>query len=305
MRAAVIDMGTNSTRLLIADVEGGALEEVERTLTITRLGAHVDRDGRLGESAMGRTRKAVVEYVERARELRADVIFAFGTSAVRDSVNGETFVASLARDLGIAARILSGEEEARATFRGVASIRPDEGVQAAIDVGGGSTEIVVGRNAEVLGAVSIQAGCVRITERWLQPDAVDAHALSTAREEVDRLLDRALGPDLLQPLDGEPIAVAGTATTLAALDLGLPGYDSARIHGHRVARDDVAAWVVRLAPLSAEERRQRHPAIEPGRSTVLVGGAIVLLAALDALEADGYVASERDIVHGIALGIGA
>jgi exopolyphosphatase/guanosine-5'-triphosphate,3'-diphosphate pyrophosphatase len=121
MRAAVIDMGTNSTRLLIADVAGGEIVELERLMTITRLGAHVDRDQRLAETSMGRTRKVVTDYVERARAMNADVIFASATSAVRDSNNGEAFMASLARDLGIAARVLSGDEEARATFRGVTS----------------------------------------------------------------------------------------------------------------------------------------------------------------------------------------
>ncbi|MFM7247305.1 MAG: hypothetical protein ACKO2Y_07550, partial [Actinomycetota bacterium] len=182
MRAAVIDMGTNSTRLLLADVADGALSEVERHLEITRLGAHVDRDARLSEQAMGRTRRVVGEYVERARQMGADVIFASATSAVRDSRNGETFMSSLAREHGIAARTLTGEEEARATFRGVASTMDADGPMAVVDVGGGSTEIVVGEGTQVHGAVSLQAGCVRITERWLAEDAVSPDQLTQARE---------------------------------------------------------------------------------------------------------------------------
>jgi exopolyphosphatase/guanosine-5'-triphosphate,3'-diphosphate pyrophosphatase len=158
MRVGVIDMGTNSTRILLADVQDGEIHELERLLTITRLGANVDRDGRLAETAMGRTRKAVTGYVERARELGCDVIFASATSAVRDAANGEAFMHALSRDLGIPARTLSGDEEARATFRGVTSAQPTEGKTAVIDVGGGSTEIVVGRGTDVLGAVSLQAG---------------------------------------------------------------------------------------------------------------------------------------------------
>ena len=144
MRVGVIDMGTNSTRLLLAEVANGQIDEIERLLTITRLGAHVDRDGRLGESAMGRTRKTVTEYVERARSANCDVIFATATSAVRDAANGEAFMQALARDLAIPARTLSGEEEARATFRGVTSASPAEGRTAVVDVGGGSTEVVIG-----------------------------------------------------------------------------------------------------------------------------------------------------------------
>ncbi len=306
MRAAVIDMGTNSTRLLLADVADGQLAEVERHLEITRLGAHVDRDARLSEQAMGRTRRVVGEYVERARQMGADVIFASATSAVRDSRNGETFMSSLAREFGIAARTLTGEEEARATFRGVASTMDAEGPMAVVDVGGGSTEIVVGEGTQVHGAVSLQAGCVRITERWLAEDAVSPDQLTQAREEVDGLLDRYLLPDFVARAEGlDAIAVAGTATTLAALELGLPGYDAERIHGSRVSRDAIAVWIAKLAPLTAEARRQRHPAIEPGRAGLIVGGSIVMLAALDALDAPGFVASERDILHGLALGMGA
>ncbi|MGA0122705.1 MAG: exopolyphosphatase [Gaiellales bacterium] len=306
MRAAVIDMGTNSTRLLLADVDGADLTEVERHLAITRLGAHVDRDARLSEQAMGRTRRVVGEYVERARQLGADVIFASATSAVRDSRNGDAFMQSLARDLGIAARTLTGEEEARATFRGVSSTMAADGPMAVVDVGGGSTEIVVGDAGQVLGAISLQAGCVRMTERWLAEDAVSPDQLTLAREEVDRLLDRHLPGDLATRAEGrDAVAVAGTATTLAALELGLPGYDAERIHGTRVSRDAIAVWIAKLAPLTAEERSQRHPAIEPGRAGLIVGGSIVLLAALDALDAPGFLASERDILHGLALGIGA
>jgi exopolyphosphatase/guanosine-5'-triphosphate,3'-diphosphate pyrophosphatase len=305
MRVGVIDMGTNSTRLLLADVDGGEITELERVLTTTRLGAHVDRDGRLAETAMGRTRKAVTGYVERAREVNCDVIFASGTSAVRDSANGEAFMQSLARDLGIPARVLSGDEEARATFRGVTSAQPAIGRTAVIDVGGGSTELVVGEGAHVLGAVSLQAGCVRMTERWLGDNDVGPDQLTVAREEIDNLIDRHVAPDLLLPLETDPIAVAGTATTLAAIELGLPGYDSAKIHGQRVRRDAIATWIAKLAPLTAEQRRAAHPAIEIGRAPVIIGGALVLLAMLDALHADAYIASERDILHGLALGLAA
>lgn len=302
MRVAVIDMGSNSTRLLVADVADGDLVEVERLLAITRLAAGVDARRLLSYAATNRTAKVVGGYVERARALNADAILAVATSAVRDSGNGADFLDGLMRDHGIDARILTGEQEAAATFRGVTSARPvSDDPMAVIDVGGGSTEIVIGRAGHVADAVSLDLGCVRATERWLGEDGVDADRLTAAREAIDRILDERLPGTMATGLGPAPLAVAGTATTLAALDLGLTDYDPARIDGHRVDRDAIAAWIVRLSPLDREERRARFPVIEAGRAPVLIGGCLVLLAVLDALDADAFEASERDILHGVAL----
>ncbi len=302
VRVAVIDMGSNSTRLLVADVTDGRLVEVERLLEITRLAAGVDTRRLLSYAATNRTEKVVGRYVARARALDADAILAVATSAVRDSGNGADFLDTLMREHGIDARILTGEQEAAATFRGVTSARPTaDDTMAVIDVGGGSTEVVIGRDGAVRAAVSLQLGCVRATERWLAEDAVDADALTAARGAIDRVLDEHLPAAIHADLDGFPLAVAGTATTLAALDLGLSAYDAERIDGHQVDRDAIAGWIVRLAPLDREERRARHPVIEAGRSPVLIGGCLVLLAVLDALDVDAFEASERDILHGIAL----
>ena len=295
-------MGSNSTRLLVADVDDGRLVEVERLLAITRLAACVDARRLLSYAATNRTAKIVGGYVARARELNADTILAVATSAVRDSGNGADFLDALMRDHGIDARILTGEQEAAATFRGVTSARPAaDGPTAVIDVGGGSTEVVVGRDGGVATAVSLDLGCVRATERWLGEDTVGADALTDARSAIDRILDERLPTNMAAGLDAAPLAVAGTATTLAALDLGLTTYDPAQIDGHRVDRDAIAGWIVRLSPLDREERRTRFPVIEAGRAPVLIGGCLVLLAVLDALDADAFEASERDILHGVAL----
>jgi exopolyphosphatase/guanosine-5'-triphosphate,3'-diphosphate pyrophosphatase len=149
--------------------------------------------------------------------------------------------------------------------------------------------------------VSLALGCVRATERWLGEDAISAERLTAARIQIVALLDRDLPPTVALPPGAIPLAVAGTATTLAALDLGLDTYDPAQIDGHVVERDEIAAWIVRLAPLDRDERRRRHPVIEAGRSPVLIGGCLVLLAVLDVLDADAFEAAERDILHGVAL----
>ena len=296
MRVAVVDMGTNSTRLLVADVRGPAeLTEVERILEITRLGAGVDRNRRLADDAIGRTLAVVRRYREIADSHGAQVRLATATSAVRDSANGGEFLKRLQAETGFEARLLPGEEEARLTRLGVLAGRPPiEGEVAIVDVGGGSTEVSVGPGR----AVSLDAGCVRATERWLAEDAVSPALQQHAIAEL-RALFAAGVPDTWLPVD-RGIAVAGTATTIAALDLGLEAYDAQRIHGHVMTRAAIAAQRERLAPLSADERRAIG-AIEPGRAPVIVGGILVLEAALDRLGLAEVEVSERDILHGIAL----
>lgn len=296
MRVAVVDMGTNSTRLLIADVTGpGELSEVQRVLEITRLGAGVDRTRRLADDAIGRTMTVVRRYRELADAQGAQVRLATATSAVRDAANGAGFLVRLEAETGFDARILPGAEEARLTRLGVLAGRPPIGGDVAIvDVGGGSTEVSVGPGR----AVSLDAGCVRATERWLAEDAVPLALQRHAAAEL-RALFAAGVPAAWLPVD-HGIAVAGTATTVAALDLGLAGYDAELIHGHVLTRQAIAAQRERLAPLTAAERRAIG-AVEPGRAPVIVGGILVLEAALDRLGLDEVEVSERDLLHGIAL----
>ena len=296
MRVAVVDMGTNSTRLLIADVTGpGELSEVQRVLEITRLGAGVDRTRRLAGDAIGRTMTVVRRYRELADAQGAQVRLATATSAVRDAANGAGFLVRLEAETGFDARILPGAEEARLTRLGVLAGRPPIGGDVAIvDVGGGSTEVSVGPGR----AVSLVAGCVRATERWLAEDAVPLALQRHAAAEL-RALFAAGVPAAWLPVD-HGIAVAGTATTVAALDLGLAGYDAELIHGHVLTRQAIAAQRERLAPLTAAERRAIG-AVEPGRAPVIVGGILVLEAALDRLGLDEVEVSERDLLHGIAL----
>jgi exopolyphosphatase/guanosine-5'-triphosphate,3'-diphosphate pyrophosphatase len=296
MRVAVVDMGTNSTRLLVADVAGPeALVEVERILEITRLGAGVDRDRRLRDDAIERTLTVVRRYRSIADSHGAETRLATATSAVRDASNGGEFLRLLERETGFATRLLPGEEEARLTRLGVLAGRPPiAGAVAIVDVGGGSTEVSVGPGK----AVSLDAGCVRATERWLAEDAVSPALQARAAEALRDLFATGV-PDAWLPVD-RGIAVAGTATTIAALDLGLEAYDAERIHGHVLTRRAIAEQRRRLAPLTAAQRREIG-AIEPGRAPVIVGGILVLEAALDRLELAEVEVSERDILHGIAL----
>jgi len=213
-RVAAIDLGTNSTRLLVADADDGRLKEVERLLAITRLGEGVDTSRGLAEPAVARVDAQVGRYVDRARELGAQTVLATATSAVRDAKNGGEFLAGLERRHGVRTRLLAGEDEARMTFHGVTSARPLSGEAVICDIGGGSTELIAGDPQGVDYAVSLDMGCVRMSERFLRADPPTGEEIAALRRQVAEML----------PTDvpaGELIGVAGTVTTLATIDLGL------------------------------------------------------------------------------------
>jgi exopolyphosphatase / guanosine-5'-triphosphate,3'-diphosphate pyrophosphatase len=278
-RVAAVDLGTNSTRLLVADVEDGAVDEVVRRLRITRLGEGVDERRRLLPLPIARVRNVLAEYRQEADSLGVERTLAFATSAVRDAENGEAFLGELEWSYGFETRLLSGDEEAMLTLRGVSAGRELAPRTLVFDVGGGSTELILD------GHVSLDVGCVRLTERF--GEDAEACAAFTAK----------LLPDL-EP--AAAIGVAGTVTTLAALDLGLADYDPSAIHGHRLSRDAVHDLRDRLAATPLDERR-RLPGLEPERAPVIVAGAAIVAAILDRYGLDELEASERDILHGAAL----
>jgi exopolyphosphatase/guanosine-5'-triphosphate,3'-diphosphate pyrophosphatase len=282
VRVAAVDLGTNSTRLLVADVNGQAQDEVDeivRRLTITRLGEGVDERRRLLPVAIARVRNVLSGYRRELEALGAERTLCFGTSAVRDAENGEAFLGEIEWSYGFTTRLLSGDEEAQLTLRGIGAVEPGTLV---VDIGGGSTELqLTGTDVRV----SLDIGCVRMTERFGEDvDAVRAH--------VRRLLP--------QTRPARAVGVAGTVTTIAALDLGLDGYDPERIHGHRISAAAAAEQVARLAALPLEER-QELPGLEPGRAPVIVAGGSILTEILAFYGLDAIVASERDILHGAAL----
>jgi exopolyphosphatase / guanosine-5'-triphosphate,3'-diphosphate pyrophosphatase len=277
VRVAAVDLGTNSTRLLVADVDDGAVHEVVRRLVITRLGEGVDERRRLLPVAIARVRNVLSDYRRELESLGAERTLCIATSAVRDAENGEALLGEIEWSYGFTTRLLNGDEEADMTLRGVGAV---ESGTLLLDIGGGSTEIqVAGTDLRV----SLEIGCVRLTERY-------GEDVAAIRDHV-----RALLPDARPE---RAVGVAGTVTTIAALDLGLAEYDPERIHGHRISRDAVAEQTARLAQLTLEERAK---IVEPGRAAVIVAGAAILAEVLDFYGLDAIEASERDILHGAAL----
>jgi exopolyphosphatase/guanosine-5'-triphosphate,3'-diphosphate pyrophosphatase len=301
MRVAAADIGTNSTRLLVADAGSGAtVAEVERLLEITRLGEGVDASGALAELPMGRVTATLERYAERCRELGAEHMLAVATSAVRDAANREEFLARVSAT-GFEPRLLSGEEEAATTFEGVRSRAPGADSVSAdgtlvVDVGGGSTELVLGAADGVAWSRSLQAGCVRMTERFLGEDVVAEAELAACTAALGELLQ--VVPDEVVDATERAIAVAGTATTLAAIAHG--GYSPDAVHGARITRGQVRELQARLAAQPLAERRD-VPGLEPARAPVIVAGLVVLGCVLDRFGLAEAIVSERDILHGAAL----
>lgn len=261
-------------------MEDGALREIARSLRITRLGEGVDTRRRLLPVAIARVRNVLGDYRRELESLGTDRTLAVATSAVRDAENGEAFLGEVEWSYGFATRLLSGHEEAALTYRGVTAGRQLAPGTLIVDIGGGSTELIQSDRH-----VSLDVGCVRLTERFGE-DADAAGAYVT---------------DLLPDWSVEgSIGVAGTVTSLAALDVGLVEYDTDRVHGHRLSAHAVDEQLHRLASLTLEERRTL-PGLEPDRAPVIVAGAAILRAVLRRYELDSIEASEHDLLHGVAL----
>ncbi len=290
-RVAAVDLGTNSTRLLVADVEGAGLTEIARRLTITRLGEGVDERRRLLPVPMARVRNCVADYRRELEDLGAERTLCIATSSVRDAENGEAFLGEIEWSYRFTTRLLSGEEEAAMMIRGVTAGRPPLDDVLVVDIGGGSTELVVAAGGEVVSATSLDIGCVRVTERFLPSDPPSRPELAAASGYV-----RSLLPQLEA---GSAIGVAGTVTTLATLDLGDAEYDPARTHGHRIALAAVEEQLERLAQMRTEERIA-CTGIEPGRASVIVAGVVVLREVLTTYGLSEIEVSERDVLHGAA-----
>ena len=290
-RVASVDLGTNSTRLLVADVENDRLEEIARRLTITRLGEGVDERRKLLPLPITRVRNCLTDYRRELESLGAERTLAIATSAVRDAENGEAFLGEIEWSYGFTTRLLEGDEEAALMYRGVTAGRPPLEDTLLVDIGGGSTELVLGTNGGPVASTSLDVGCVRVTERFLATDPPAPTELAAAAAHVRSLLPAYEA--------GAAIGVAGTVTTLATLDLGLPEYDPERTHGHRVALASVERELERLAALTLEERTNVS-GIEPGRAPVIVAGIVVLRELMRAYELDEIEVSERDILHGAA-----
>ncbi len=299
---AAVDVGSNSVRLLVVDPDGA---RVRREMVITRLAAGVDATGHLDDAALDRTLRTIARFrdlwVGHGVDGRVRIA---ATSAVRDASDRQRFFDGVLAATGVAAEVISGEEEAALAFAGATSAVEVARPTAVIDIGGGSTELIVGdRSGEVVGSVSLQLGCVRVTERHLASDPASAAELVAARELVEAQLDRAvevLGRSGVALTDAASlVGVAGTATTLGALHLGLDRYDEDRIHGARIPVAALDALADRLTAMTAAGRAELGP-IQPGREDVIHGGALVLHAALARTGLDEVVISEADSLDGLA-----
>jgi exopolyphosphatase / guanosine-5'-triphosphate,3'-diphosphate pyrophosphatase len=300
MRAAVVDIGTNSTRLLIADV-GPGVEERHRESIVTRLGEGVDATGRLGEEPQARVFAALERYTAEIRAYDCEASTAVMTSAVRDAANGAEFAAAVRERFGLEGRTLSGDEEAAATFAGATAARPldDATERVVIDIGGGSTELVCGAHGELGFHVSTQIGVVRHTERHLRSDPPTAPELAALTGDVGAGFAAAVPADVRARVRAA-IAVAGTATSCAAIDLALEPYDTTKVEGHVLSHARLEELLERLAALTVVERRS-VTGLDPDRAPTIVAGVAILTRALVAFGLDEVEISDRDILWGIAI----
>jgi exopolyphosphatase/guanosine-5'-triphosphate,3'-diphosphate pyrophosphatase len=301
MRLAVVDIGTNSTRLLVADVEpDGSVTDLERHSRVTRLGAGVDANGGLSPEAIERTCAVLADYRALIDRHGCEANLAVLTSAVRDASNGPAFTARVRRDFHLDARTLSGDEEAQLTFLGAMSDRePSPEPTVVIDIGGGSTEFVVGHHRLAGFHTSLQAGVVRMSERHIHSDPPAPSELQSLALDTRTIYLEGLPPEERAPvLHG--IAVAGTATSAAAIDLELDPYDPSRVHRHTLLLATVELLLARLADMD-EAQRRRVVGLHPDRAPTIVAGMILLSEAMRAFELDLVEVSEHDILRGGAL----
>ncbi len=299
MRIAVVDMGTNSTRLLVADVDDGRVRELERRSTVTRLGRGVDTSGQLSAEAIEDVCAVVDSYIEAYERLGVERVRAIATSAVRDASNGAMFQAELRERFALDTEILDGAEEARLTYIGAYAERPPAEKTMVVDIGGGSTELVIGDGPEVGFYASLQAGTVRHTERHITHDPPLAAELEELARDVQGLIDGALeGEALAQASFG--IGVAGTPTSLAAIDQALEPYDPDLVHGYRLSLEAIQRMLSQLAAKPLAER-VAVPGLHEGRAPTIVAGVIILIQVMRAFGLTEIEASEHDILWGAAL----
>ena len=300
MRVAAIDCGTNSIRLLIADVTGDRLTDVARRNELVRLGEGVDRTGFLQPAAIERTRQALLGYAAEIAELGVDRVRMCATSASRDASNAADFRAMVRAVLGVDPEVITGDSEARLSFAGAVNGLVADPPYLIVDIGGGSTEFVTGES-EPDSAISMDIGCVRMTERHLRSDPPTPEEIAAAERDITAAVDAALAA-VPGRTAGTLVGLAGSVTTVTALALELPEYDAARIHHARISYDAVAKVTAELLSATVAERLQL-PVMHPGRADVIGAGALILRIIMERAGQSAVVASEHDILDGIAYGL--
>ncbi len=298
MRAAAIDVGTNSVRLLVAEQQANGFRDIDRRMVITRLGQDVDKRRVIAPEALARTLACIADYAAACGELAVDRMRVAGTSAVRDAVNRDALFEGIERLTGTKAEMLSGDAEARLTFIGARSDLPAGEPVLVVDIGGGSTELVHGEDKPVA-AVSLEIGCVRMHEKHLFSDPPAEAELEVLRADVDGALAAARSALAVPPL-ARLVGVAGTVTQLAALHAGIPVYDPDVTHHAVLSHGDVRRLARRLGSLPYEQRK-RVKGLVPGRADVIVAGAEILVSIMDAFDSAEILVSEKDILDGLVL----
>ena len=296
MRYAAIDVGTNSTRVYVAERVRDGFTELERDLEITRLGQGVDAGRALAPEAIERTVAAVKRYADRARSLGADRMRIAATSAVRDASNRDAFLDAVRKAVGVAPDVLSGEQEAALSFAGAAADLPDDATVCVLDIGGGSTELVVGRG-QVDAWISLDVGSVRLTERCIGHDPPTADEIVAVERQADDALTEAaqrVHPERAERLVG----LAGTITTIAAVHAGIARYDRGAIHHMEIEAGGIDVIVAKLAAMTSSERRAL-PVMPPGREDVIVAGGVILQRVMRRFGFGRVVVSESDILDGL------
>jgi exopolyphosphatase/guanosine-5'-triphosphate,3'-diphosphate pyrophosphatase len=301
MRVATVDIGTNTVLLLVAEAgPGGMLRAVEERAEITRLGEGVDRTRRLTPEAIARTCACLDRYAAVARDAGAQRVAVVGTSAMRDADGGQAVQERVRAAFGVDARVVSGEEEARLAFRGALNgLEPaSTGPVAVFDIGGGSTEVILGSPGSpprIVFAESFDVGSVRLTERYIRHDPPEPAEIAAVSKTASDLFVRV--PPLMD--DTVPVGVAGTMTTLACVSLALVTYDGARVHGYAMRRSELARIAGKLSAMDLASRRA-VAGMEPKRADVIVAGALVALALLDHWKAQEVRVSDRGVRWGLA-----
>ncbi len=304
MRVAVVDIGTNSTRLLVAEVQGEqVIEELERRSEVTRLGTGVDSSGSLQPESMDRVYAVLDDYRRSIERHHAERAVAVLTSAVRDAANGQEFARVVSERYGLEPHVLAGEQEARLTFLGATSERdPAERTPTlVIDVGGGSTELVIGAGHEMSFHVSTQAGVVRQSERHIHTDPPTAGELNALRADVRKIIEDAVPEDHRAAVE-RAIAVAGTATSLGAIAQRLEPYDPDKVHGYVLDGRERDRIRDELTAMTLDQRRQ-VPGLHPDRAPTIIPGVLILEQVMDLFGLRELEISEHDILRGAALGL--
>jgi exopolyphosphatase/guanosine-5'-triphosphate,3'-diphosphate pyrophosphatase len=303
MRIGAIDIGSNSTRLLLAEIKGGVIAELSRQSIVTRLGDGVDASGALNDAAKERVFDAIDEYSGEIVLAGCDRIGGVATSAVRDASNGREFAEEVGARFGIPIEVIGGDREAELTFIGASSgdALDGSGRSMVVDIGGGSTEFIVGADGDLLFNASTKLGAVRQSERWLKGDPPGPAELQQLLDEATTIITDAVPAEFRRDI-ARGIGVAGTPTVLASVDQALDPFDPWKVHGYPITVEACERLLHRLAELPLAERRE-VTGLHPDRAPTIVAGAAILLAALRVFELDQVTVSEHDILYGIALSL--